>query len=91
MTWIDKNRYILPMRVGETSQQKRHPMRSAFSNGGAAIFDGGWVLRQRLADSLFIRQKTGNFAHFGIVLRILEIFPNKMPRRSSSEKNIQIP
>ncbi|WP_440255544.1 hypothetical protein [Candidatus Avelusimicrobium sp.] len=37
--------------------------------------------------SLFIRVKTGNFAHFGIVLRILEIYPNKMPRRRNLDKN----
>jgi len=31
--------------VGKTTQQKRHLVKDAFSNGGAAIFDGLSVLR----------------------------------------------
>ncbi len=38
-------------------------------------------------NSLFIRQKTGNFAHFGRVLRIMETHLYKMLRRRSLDKN----
>ena len=33
-TRIDKNRHRAPSGVGKTSQQKRHPVRSALKNGG---------------------------------------------------------
>ena len=33
-TRIDKNRRRAPSGVGKTSQQKRHPIRSALKNGG---------------------------------------------------------
>ena len=38
-------------------------------------------------NSLFIRQKTGNFAHFGTVLRIMETHLYKMLRRRNLDKN----
>lgn len=44
-TRIDKNRRRAPSGVGKTSQQKRHPVRSALKNGGAADFDGFVSLR----------------------------------------------
>ncbi|MBD9149608.1 MAG: hypothetical protein EGQ14_02105 [Spirochaetia bacterium] len=37
--------------------------------------------------SRFIRVKTGNFAYFGTILRMLEIYPNKMSRRRNLDKN----
>ena len=39
-TRIDKNRRRAPSGVGKTSQQKRHPIRGVFLNGGPADFDG---------------------------------------------------
>lgn len=38
-TRIDKNRRRAPSGVGKTSQQKRHPVRSALKNGGPAVRD----------------------------------------------------
>ncbi len=60
-TRIDKNRHRAPSGVGKTSQQKRHPVRSALKNGGAENFDESSVLRRSifLYNSLFIRQLTG--------------------------------
>ena len=60
-TRIDKNRRRAPSGEGKTSQQKRHPVRSALKNGGAENFDESSVLRRSifLYNSLFIRQLTG--------------------------------
>ena len=53
MSHIDKNRYILPLEVGKTHQQKRHSVRSALKNGGAENFDGVRVLRTLGGDAHF--------------------------------------
>lgn len=37
---MDENSGRTPSGVGKTSQQKRHPVRSALKNGGATVFDG---------------------------------------------------
>ena len=47
-------------------------------------------LRTRTEGTLFIRQKTGNFAHFGTVLRIMETHLYKMLRRRSLDKDTPI-
>lgn len=44
-TRIDKNRRRAPSGVGKTSQQKRHPVRSALKNGGAAVRDDSSSLK----------------------------------------------
>ena len=59
MTRIDKNYSKTPTEVGKITQQKKHLLQDALKNGGAAIFDGSWVLRPRSLVSLFIRQLTG--------------------------------
>jgi hypothetical protein len=69
-TRIDKNRRRAPSGVGKTSQQKRHPVRSALKNGGAENFDGARVLRPRSMVSLFNRPKTGKGQ---FILWILEL------------------
>ena len=53
MIRTDKNRAISPSEVGKTSQQKRHLVKDAFSNGGAENFDGVWVLRTPSGDVQF--------------------------------------
>ena len=60
-TSMDKNSVRAPSDAHPTSQQKRHSVRSALKNGGAAIFDGFRVLRPAVLgrNSLFIRQLTG--------------------------------
>ena len=40
MPHIDTNRYVLPLEVWDIGEQKRHPIRSALKNGGAAVRDG---------------------------------------------------
>lgn len=42
---MDENSVRAPSDVGKTSQQKRHPIRSALKNGGAADADGLVSLR----------------------------------------------
>lgn len=48
MTWIDKNRAILPTGVGKITQQKRHSTKSALINGGPD--------RTRTCDLLRVKQ-----------------------------------
>ena len=44
-TCMDENSVRAPSDAHPTSQQKRHSIKSALKNGGAAIFDGVRVLR----------------------------------------------
>ena len=88
---MDKHRAIFQSEVGEIGEQKRHLSQDAFLNGGAENFDGVRVLRPRSAVSLFIRVKTGNFADFWPILRILEILPKTPHRRIKFSGYIQIP
>lgn len=39
-TGMDENSGRAPSGVGKTTQQKRHPTKSALKNGGAGVFDG---------------------------------------------------
>lgn len=60
-TRIDKNRHRAPSGVGKTSQQKRHPVRSALKNGGAVVRDEITSPVRVRRKSLFIRQLAGNY------------------------------
>ena len=52
-TCMDENSVRAPSDAHPTSQQKRHSVRSALSNGGAEIFDGLPVLRTPGGDAQF--------------------------------------
>lgn len=52
-TCMDENSGRAPSDAHPTSQQKRHFVRSALKNGGAAIFDGVRVLRTLGGDAQF--------------------------------------
>ena len=94
-TCMDRNPGRTPSDAHPTSQQKRHPVRSAFSNGGAEIFEGLPVLRSAVlgCNSLFIRQLTGKkqaFEKFILwILRYCENFISLL--RNICQKHSKFP
>ena len=65
MTRIDRKRYTLPTGAGKTTQQKRHPVRSALKNGGADVRDGFLSLKPGLAFPVY-QAKNREFCPFWI-------------------------
>ena len=60
-TGIDKKTGQTPMRDPFSTQQKRHFVRSALSNGGAVVRDEITSPVRVRRNSLFIRQLAGNY------------------------------
>ena len=88
---IDKKISQIPTRGPFSTQQKRHFIRSALSNGGAVVRDEITSPVRVRRNSLFIRQLAGNYRYKFVSFWILEYMQRKIPRHRYIEGILKIP